>query len=70
MNIFCKHSRQTTPRRDPEGEYRRCLECGERLSWSWSDDFPIAPPKLVQPVAASVSTAFERLMPQLWRKSA
>lgn len=45
MSILCRHRTQTTPRRDEKGEYRRCLDCGIRLSWSWPDDFPIGPPR-------------------------
>ena len=40
MGSWCLHRNQTTPRRDDEGEYCRCLECGERLPWSWPDGFP------------------------------
>ena len=35
MNLLCWHLKQTTPRRDSQGEYCRCLECGTRLPWSW-----------------------------------
>jgi hypothetical protein len=49
LGILCNHTNQTTPRRDEQGEYRRCLECGGRLPWSWPDDFRIGPPKLLQP---------------------
>ncbi|MBI4458584.1 MAG: hypothetical protein HY648_00825 [Acidobacteria bacterium] len=49
MGFWCQHRNQTTPRRDEEGEYRRCLDCGLRLPWSWADGFPILPPKQVQP---------------------
>ena len=34
---FCWHKRQTTPRRDSQGEYRRCLECAARLPWRLAD---------------------------------
>lgn len=30
-----KHRNQTTPRKDEQGEYRRCLDCGKRIPWSW-----------------------------------
>ena len=42
---LCQHRYQTTPRKDAEGEYRRCLECAQRIPWSWLDDTPILPPK-------------------------
>jgi hypothetical protein len=48
MRLWCHHRNQTSPRRDERGEYRRCLDCGARLAWSWSDRFPIRPPKIVQ----------------------
>jgi hypothetical protein len=38
VNLLCWHLKQTTPRRDKEGEYCRCLECGARLPWSWEPD--------------------------------
>ena len=44
MDLFCRHQNQTTPRRDENGSYRRCLECGARISWTWPDNFPIRPP--------------------------
>lgn len=74
MAMFCGHPRQTTPRRDEAGEYRRCLECGERLAWSWPDDFPIHPPKLLQPqVVSSRGPSLVRRAIAVWqqeRKSA
>jgi hypothetical protein len=45
--MLCGHMKQTTPRRDDEGEYRRCLDCGGRIPWSWPDDFPISPPRRI-----------------------
>jgi hypothetical protein len=33
--LFCRHRHRTTPRRDDAGEYRRCLDCGYRIPWSW-----------------------------------
>lgn len=61
MGIFlCDHPHQTTPRRDEAGEYRRCLDCGERLAWSWADDFPILPPKLIQPRVTSMGPSLVR----------
>jgi len=47
--IWCRHQNQTMPRRDEAGEYRRCLDCTERIPWCWPDGFPIRPPQLVQP---------------------
>lgn len=67
---WCLHQKQTTPRRDERGEYRRCLECGRRIPWSWADSFPIRSPKLSQPPAAS---ALGQLAVAVWkpgRKSA
>jgi hypothetical protein len=46
--FWCQHHHQTTPRRDEDGEYRRCLDCGERLAWSWPDQFSIQPPRRMQ----------------------
>ncbi len=40
----CRHTNQTTPRRDEEGEYRRCIECGTRIAWAWPVDAPVIPP--------------------------
>jgi hypothetical protein len=37
MRLWCQHRNQTTPRRDEEGEYRRCLECGARIGWGWRE---------------------------------
>ena len=48
MSIWCRHRNQTMPRRDEEGEYRRCLDCAARIAWSWPDDFLIRSPRLVQ----------------------
>jgi hypothetical protein len=45
MIFWCHHVNQTTPRRDATGEYRRCLDCGERIAWSWPDTYPIRPPR-------------------------
>lgn len=49
MGLWCRHRNETTPRKDEKGEYRRCLDCGARLPWSWGDKFPLHPPRLVQP---------------------
>ena len=49
MSIWCRHRNQTMPRRDEDGEYQRCLDCAARIAWSWPDNFPIRPPRLVQP---------------------
>ena len=49
MGFWCRHRNETTPRKDEKGEYRRCLDCGARIAWSWRDKFPIRPPRLVQP---------------------
>jgi len=52
MNLWCQHRNQTSPRRDNEGEYCRCLDCGARIAWSWPEDSPsLRPPRLVQPSA-------------------
>ena len=51
MSLWCRHQNQTVPRKDEQGEYCRCLECGRRIPWSWADDFPIRPPRLWQPEA-------------------
>lgn len=68
--LLCLHQNQTTPRRDEQGEYRRCLECGGRIPWSWADDFPIRAPKPSQP---SEAPSFSRAAMAGWkleRKSA
>jgi len=73
MGMLCNHPHQTTPRRDDVGEYRRCLECGERLAWSWPDDFPIHPPKLMQARVTSAGPTLVRRPVTAWeqrRKSA
>lgn len=31
---FCRHPNCTWPRRDADGAYRMCLECGRRLPWA------------------------------------
>jgi len=67
---LCTHPKQTTPRRDAEGEYRRCLDCGGRVPWAWADDFPIPPPRLIQPQR---TTPITRKLETVWdarRKSA
>jgi len=69
LHWWCLHEKQTTPRRDEQGEYRRCLECGGRIPWSWADDFPIRSPKLSQ----QPSTSLGQLGVAVWkpgRKSA
>ena len=35
--LRCRHRAQTTPRRDRQGDYRRCLDCGARLAWRLAD---------------------------------
>ncbi len=37
MMTFCRHKHQALPRRDEEGEYRRCLDCGNRIPWAFAD---------------------------------
>lgn len=49
MSFWCWHPRQTTPRRDEEGNYRRCLECGARIAWRWFETFLVQPPLRTQP---------------------
>ena len=46
MGLWCRHRNETTPRKDEQGEYRRCLDCGARIAWSWPDKFPHRPPRL------------------------
>lgn len=73
MRMLCSHPHQTTPRRDEAGEYRRCLDCGDRLAWSWPDDFPIHPPKLVQQRVQPAGPSLVRRPVAVWeqqRKSA
>jgi hypothetical protein len=60
MDILCFHHKQTTPRRDEEGEYRRCLECGGRIPWAWPDDFQIRSPKQSQSRLTAVAWKPER----------
>jgi len=48
MSLWCRHRNQTTPRRDEQGGYRRCLECGVRIAWIWRDKFPVRPPHRTQ----------------------
>lgn len=56
--MWCRHRKQTSPRRDERGEYCRCLDCGTRLPWSWSQSTPVLrPPRLVQPSVTSSSPA-------------
>jgi len=61
MISFCRHAKQTSPRKDVEGEYCRCLECTARIPWAWADDFPIPPPRLLQP-AQPVLVGEERIV--------
>ncbi|MBI4465750.1 MAG: hypothetical protein HY647_13685 [Acidobacteria bacterium] len=49
MSWWCRHLKQTTPRRDERGEYRRCLECGARTAWAWPDKLTLRPPRRAQP---------------------
>ena len=43
MSLFCRifHRKRTSPRRDEEGSYVRCTECGTRLPWQWKDKTPV-----------------------------
>jgi len=43
MSLWCWHQNQTSPRRDEQGEYCRCLDCGARIAWQWRDPFPVRP---------------------------
>ena len=36
MELWCRHQKQTIPRHDREGDYRRCLDCGVRIPGFWS----------------------------------
>lgn len=49
MGFWCRHRNPTTPRRDEDGEYRRCLECGARIPWAWRDNLRLRPPRPTQP---------------------
>ena len=70
MGFFaCDHTNQTTPRRDQDGEYRRCLECGERLAWAWPDDFLIRPPKLIQPRVTAKGPMLVRWAVREWEQT-
>lgn len=56
MGFWCRHRNQTRPRRDEEGEYLRCLECGARIPWSWPKSAPVfRPPKMAQSQAKSLT---------------
>ena len=68
--VLCRHQTLTTPRRDERGEYRRCLDCGTRLAWSWGDDFPILPPRPAQALAEFPMRQAARLVWDASRKSA
>ncbi len=60
--LFCTHKSQTTPRRDDEGEYRRCLECGARIPWAMPEDgVVIRPPILTQLGKRQLAEAWRRL---------
>jgi len=43
MSLFCRlfHRKRTSPRRDEDGCYMRCTECGTRLPWGWKDRTPV-----------------------------
>ena len=57
MGFWCRHRNQTRPRRDEEGEYLRCLECGARIPWSWPKSAPVfRPPKMAQARVTSFSS--------------
>jgi hypothetical protein len=67
MLSFCRHTKLTTPRKDAEGEYCRCLDCTARIPWTWPDDFSIPPPRVLQagqPVLAGEERIFSRKEPQ------
>ena len=49
MGFWCLHLKQTLPRKDEEGEYRRCLDCGARILWSWPDGVHVRPGLLAPP---------------------
>ena len=70
LGILCTHKHQTTPRRDVEGEYRRCLDCGGRLAWAWPDDFPIRPPRSMERHVSSAQSWAATLAWEASRKSA
>lgn len=55
MSLWCRHRNQTTPRRDKQGEYRRCLECGARIAWAWHDELPIGLARRGQPLGEHYS---------------
>ena len=67
---LCQHRYQTTPRKDAEGEYRRCLECAQRIPWSWTDDISISPPKRCQPPQRSLLGDMRPLVWKPMRRSA
>jgi hypothetical protein len=48
MSLWCLHPNQTTPRHDMKGDYRRCLDCGARVPWSWADESPIHAPQVLE----------------------
>ena len=49
MGPWCQHRNQTTPRRDEEGEYRRCVECGKRIPWAWPSGGMARATRMVEP---------------------
>ena len=52
MLSFCLHHERTTPRRDAEGEYERCLSCGARIPWGWEHSHPVSFRRLERPQAS------------------
>lgn len=58
--MFCRHRKITTPRRDADGEYCCCLECGARIAWAL-DGPPLPPPVLTQPSARQVARVWKCL---------
>ena len=47
--MFCFHQRTTTPRRDTQGTYIRCLDCTKRIPWKFEGK-KLKPPRLTAPV--------------------
>jgi hypothetical protein len=38
MLSLCLHRSRTSPRRDAQGDYERCLDCGARICWAWQGE--------------------------------
>jgi hypothetical protein len=64
MFSWCVHRNQTTPRKDAQGEYCRCLECGARIPWSWGDRAPARPSRPLLPSPWQVFWSSLRLEPR------